>query len=96
MYSNTSFMLFGLIGVLVTRLLLKPDLSMDVAYDELKTISRGKILMNRNVLDLETSQGEKFRMMVKWDQWFPELQNALTGAGYKVTPAGDNVWSVSK
>ena len=65
MYSNTSFMLFGLIGVLVTRLLLKPDLSMDVAYDELKTISRGKILMNRNVLDLETSQGEKFRMMVK-------------------------------
>jgi hypothetical protein len=95
-YSNTTYMLFGLIGMMLQRLLSKPELSLDLPFDEIKTFGRGHILMNRNVMDLETTAGEKYHLLLKWDQFNSALQNALTSAGFKLAPNGDNSWAVSK
>ncbi|HLY25423.1 MAG TPA: hypothetical protein VKQ72_03725 [Aggregatilineales bacterium] len=95
-YSNTVYYLFGLIGSLLIRMLSKPDLSLDLPFDEIKSVARGRILMNKNVLDLETNQGEKYHLLLKWDQFFPVLQNALTSAKFQLVSSGDNAWTVSK
>ncbi len=89
-------MWFGLVGMIISNLIFKPKVIVEFPLSNIESLKHGKIMLNNNVMQIKTSDGEEHTLLMNWDQWFSAFQEALRGAKLQLVERGEKEWAVAK
>ena len=89
-------MMFGALGVLITRAL-RGKVDIDLPLSSITKLTRGKYRLSKNVLIIETTDGQSYMLLAKFDPWFTAFRDVLqTRAGTTFVQTSDQQWAVQR
>jgi hypothetical protein len=86
--------MFGAIGALVA-MMTRGKRGLEIELSTIAKISRGKLLLNRKLLDIELANGATYRLGLRhYDAFAARLREHLA-TRVKLVAAGEDVWRVA-
>lgn len=68
----------GILGAILKKKVEKKDYGFNLEFKDIKNFEQGKQGLNKNILEVNTSQGETYRIVVKkYNDWQEELNKHL-------------------
>lgn len=77
--------------------LYKGKFDFDISLIDVKSLSRTQYMLSKNVLCIETEDGKEYKFLLKFDDWFDAINNALLAYHQcRLVEEGDQKWIVQK
>jgi len=87
--------MFGALGVLITRGL-TGKVDIDLPLSSIKTLTHGKYRLNKNVLVIDTFDGQSYMLLARFDPWFTAFRDVLQSYGTTLVQVGEKQWAAQR